>query len=244
MAELRADGVTAQLTLGDLDAAGAVTTTPATSVPAGATVTGPRPWRELELEVLACTKCSLSDGRSSVVFGDGDLKSKLVFVGEAPGRHEDLQGKPFVGAAGNLLSNLLAEHGVARSDVYIANVIKCRPPGNRDPRPDEIEACSPFLREQLDLIAPRVIVTLGNFATRLLLRKDVPISRVAGYRFDVLGATLIPTFHPAAALRGSPQAMAALRRDVRTAIGVAEGKVASAREALAEMRAKQATSLR
>ena len=198
-----------------------------------------RSWADLERDALACVGCRLAEGRTSVVFGDGDPHADLVFVGEAPGRHEDLQGKPFVGAAGNLLASLLTDNGLTREQVYIANVIKCRPPGNRDPQQDEVDACSPFLMEQIESIRPKVIVTLGNFATRLLLKKNVPISKVAGYRFDILDATLVPTFHPAAALRGNPQAMAALRRDVRTAVGVVAGRVATARDALAEMRARR-----
>ncbi len=155
---------------------------------------------------MACTACRLAESRTNVVFGVGDPGAKLMLVGEAPGKNEDLQGEPFVGAAGLLLDELLAGIGVARGEVYIANVLKCRPPGNRDPREDEIDSCKGYLREQIRMIHPEVVVTLGNFATKLLLPTDTGITRMRGRRFDWwLGATLIPTFHPAAALRGRPQ---------------------------------------
>jgi DNA polymerase len=148
------------------------------------------------------------------VFGVGDVDARLMLVGEAPGRNEDLQGEPFVGAAGHLLDELLAGIGLQRSDVYIANVLKCRPPGNRDPREDEIDACKGYLRDQIRMIHPEVVMTLGNFATKLLLPTDTGISRIRGRRFDWwLGATLIPTFHPAAALRGRPQVKSDMQED-------------------------------
>lgn len=126
-----------------------------------------------------------------------------MFVGEAPGSHEDEQGVPFVGRAGKLLDTLLGDVGLSREDVYIANVLKCRPPNNRDPRPDEIDSCSHFLRGQIDVIAPRVICTLGNFATQLLLKRQVGITRLRGQQFPFRGGSvLIPTYHPAALLRG------------------------------------------
>jgi DNA polymerase len=129
-----------------------------------------------------------------------------MFVGEAPGKNEDEKGLPFVGAAGKLLDELLAEIGISRDEVYIANVLKCRPPGNRNPRPDEIDSCKGYLRSQIQMVSPVVVVTLGNFATKLLLRTDTGITRLRGQSFDWwLGATLVPTFHPAAALRGRPR---------------------------------------
>ena len=128
----------------------------------------------------------------------------LMFIGEAPGFHEDRQGVPFVGAAGGLLTGLLEGIGLSRDQVYIANVLKCRPPGNRDPQPDEVESCEPWLAEQIDLIDPKVICSLGNFSTRLLLGKPAGISRVRGQRFKYRGRCLIPTFHPAAILHGGP----------------------------------------
>ncbi|MDX1449230.1 MAG: uracil-DNA glycosylase, partial [Acidimicrobiia bacterium] len=159
----------------------------------------------LRERALVCTDCRLSETRTNVVFGVGDVGADLMLVGEAPGRNEDLQGEPFVGAAGQLLDELLAGIGVGRDEVYIANVLKCRPPNNRDPRPDEIDSCKGYLRTQIRMISPRVVVTLGNFATKLLLRTDTGITRLRGQRFNWwLGATLVPTFHPAAALRGRP----------------------------------------
>lgn len=147
---------------------------------------------------------------------DGNPEADLMFVGEAPGFYEDRQGKPFVGAAGKLLDSMLATIGLDRSGCVICNVIKCRPPGNRDPQPDEIDSCTPYLKAQIDFIKPKVIVTLGNFATRFMLQRQVSISRVRGQLFEAFGATVIPTFHPASALHsggeGSP-AWKAIRAD-------------------------------
>jgi uracil-DNA glycosylase len=151
-----------------------------------------------------------------VVFGEGDPGAGLMVVGEGPGRDEDLQGRPFVGKSGRLLDKLLQEEaGLARRQVYIANVVKCRPPGNRDPLPDEISACRPYLDQQVGLIGPRVVLTLGNFATRALLDTTEGISRLRGrsYPFGGGGAVLVPTFHPAAALRGGGEVMAKMRAD-------------------------------
>lgn len=157
----------------------------------------------LRERALVCTACELAKTRNSVVFGAGSPSARLMLVGEAPGKNEDLQGVPFVGAAGRLLDELLGHIGIDRSDAYIANVLKCRPPGNRDPRPSEIDSCKGYLRQQIELIGPEVVVTLGNFATKLLLRTEVGITRMRGQKYPWwLGATLIPTFHPAAALRG------------------------------------------
>jgi DNA polymerase len=159
-----------------------------------------------------------------VVFGVGDPNADIMFIGEGPGYYEDKQGEPFVGAAGQLLTRMLGEIGLERSDVYIANVVKCRPPGNRDPLPDEIESCRPYLAGQIQNIRPRVIVTLGNFATRVILDRQVSISRVRGQRFEVDGRTVIPTFHPAAILHGggeSSSQFAALRSDFETIRAVA-----------------------
>ena len=175
-----------------------------------------RTLQEAAHEASTCTKCRLAGGRTQVVYGTGNADADLMFIGEGPGYYEDKQGEPFVGAAGQLLNRMLEEIGVRRSDVYIANVIKCRPPGNRDPLPEEVDACTPWLREQIALIEPRVIVTLGNFATRFMLDKPVSISRVRGQRFPQEGRTIIPTFHPAAILRGGGEAstqMVALRSD-------------------------------
>jgi uracil-DNA glycosylase len=154
--------------------------------------------------VAGCTRCRLAQGRTQVVFGVGDPAADLMFVGEAPGFHEDKQGYPFVGQAGKLLDKLLAGIGLERGDVYIANVLKCRPPGNRDPAPDEIQACEGHLFRQVELIRPRVVATLGNFATKLLSGKPTGITRVHGAEQQVtLGESrvlLYPLYHPAAAL--------------------------------------------
>ena len=158
---------------------------------------------ELAAEAAGCTRCPLAATRTQVVFGVGDPDADLMFVGEAPGRDEDLQGEPFVGRSGKLLDRLVAEElGVDRSQVYIANVVKCRPPDNRDPKPDEIAACRPYLDAQLELIDPAVVVTLGNFATRLLLETDRGHHQGPGCGPTRWAARqLVPTYHPAAALR-------------------------------------------
>ncbi len=154
--------------------------------------------------VAACTSCRLAQGRTQVVFGVGDSNADLMFVGEAPGFHEDQQGRPFVGQAGKLLDKLLAGIGLERDQVYIANVLKCRPPGNRDPQPDEIQACEGHLFRQVELIEPKVVATLGNFATKLLSGKPAGITRVHGQEQETtLGGRrvlLYPLYHPAAAL--------------------------------------------
>lgn len=155
---------------------------------------------ELEAYMGECRRCALGDTRTRLVFGDGNSHADVMFIGEAPGRNEDLQGKPFVGAAGKLLDELLASIGLSRSDVYIANVLKSRPPNNRDPLPEEIEECTPFLREQIRLIDPRVIVTLGKFATQFMLRTNRGITQLRGRRHEVDGRAVMPIFHPAAAL--------------------------------------------
>jgi len=152
-----------------------------------------------------CTRCKLHQlGRKQVVFGVGNPNADLMFVGEAPGADEDQQGVPFVGRAGQLLTKIIEAIGLQRDDVYIANVIKCRPPGNRNPEPDEVATCEPFLAQQIEIVKPRVIVALGTFAAHLLLRTDAPISRIRGVRHEYGGASLIPTFHPAYLLR-SPE---------------------------------------
>jgi uracil-DNA glycosylase family 4 len=155
-------------------------------------------------EVAACTRCRLAQGRTQVVFGAGNPRAELMFVGEAPGFHEDKQGLPFVGQAGKLLEKLLAGIGLSRQDVYIVNTLKCRPPGNRDPQPDEIEACESHLFRQIELIEPTVVATLGNFATKLLSGRPLGITRVHGQeQTTTLGSrevVLYPLYHPAAAL--------------------------------------------
>jgi uracil-DNA glycosylase len=167
-------------------------------------------------ETAGCTKCRLAQTRTQVVFGVGDAQADLMFVGEAPGFHEDKQGEPFVGQAGKLLDTLLEGIGLHRSQVYIANVLKCRPPGNRDPMPDEIEACEGHLFRQVALIQPRVIATLGNFATKLLSGKQLGITRVHGQEqaatIGGLTVTLYPIYHPAAALY-TPRMLEVLEAD-------------------------------
>jgi DNA polymerase len=153
-------------------------------------------------EIGDCTRCKLHGlGRKQIVFGVGNPDADLMFVGEAPGGDEDIQGIPFVGRAGQLLTKIIEAIGLARGDVYIANVIKCRPPQNRNPEQDEVETCEPFLFQQIDIIKPKVIVALGTFAARTLLRTLDPISRLRGRVFEYRGAKLIPTFHPAYLLR-------------------------------------------
>jgi uracil-DNA glycosylase len=169
-------------------------------------------------ETAACTNCRLAQGRTQVVFGVGNPDSDLMFIGEAPGFHEDQQGYPFVGQAGKLLDKLLQGIGLTRENVYIANVIKCRPPGNRDPQPDEIEACEAHLFRQIELIEPKLIATLGNFATKLLSGKPHGITRVHGRPQETtLGGrsvTLYPLYHPAAALY-TPAMLRTLEDDFR-----------------------------
>lgn len=147
-----------------------------------------------------CHLCPLGDTRTNLVFGVGDPHARVMFIGEAPGRNEDLQGEPFVGAAGKKLDSLLACAGLTRDEIYIANVLKCRPPSNRNPRPGEIEACSPFLREQIRSIWPDIIVCLGNFATQFVLRTDKGVTKLRGQVYTTGHFAVIPTFHPAATI--------------------------------------------
>jgi uracil-DNA glycosylase len=171
---------------------------------------------ELFEEVRGCTKCPLHETRTKAVFGAGNADADLMFVGEAPGAEEDRRGLPFVGRAGQLLNQMLAEIGLSREDVFIANVLKSRPPGNRDPQPLEIEACRPYLFEQVRLIAPKVVCTLGNFATKLLSGNPAGITRVRGtaqvHELGGRAVYLLPLFHPAAALR-TPAVKETLRGD-------------------------------
>ena len=179
---------------------------------------------ELRARALVCTDCGLCQTRTQVVFGVGDPNARVMLVGEAPGKYEDLQGEPFVGAAGKLLDELLIEIGLQRSEVYIANVLKCRPPGNRDPHPDEIDSCKGYLREQIRLINPEVVVTLGNFATKLLLNTETGITRLRGRLHPWwLGSSLVPTFHPAAALRGGERVTNQMREDFTLVRSILDG---------------------
>ena len=155
---------------------------------------------ELKVSLTDCQKCRLSSGRTQVVFGVGNPHADIMFVGEGPGYYEDKQGEPFVGAAGKLLTELLESVGLSRKEIYIANVVKCRPPNNRNPQPDEIETCQPFLLEQIKLINPRLVCSLGNFATQTLLGQKIGITKVRGRTFRRPEFTLFPLLHPAAAL--------------------------------------------
>ena len=157
--------------------------------------------REFFEEIKDCQKCPLAQSRTQIVFGEGPPNARLMFIGEAPGFHEDQQGRPFVGAAGKLLAKLLQSIGLDREQVYIANVLKCRPPDNRNPSPSEIESCLPHLQTQMALIRPRAVCTLGNFSTQLILGKKVGITKVRGQRFQVGNFSVFPMLHPAAALR-------------------------------------------
>ncbi|MCY4352452.1 MAG: uracil-DNA glycosylase [Gemmatimonadetes bacterium] len=157
----------------------------------------------LSQEACNCQKCGLAQTRTSVVFGSGRTDADLIFIGEAPGAEEDRQGLPFMGAAGQLLTRMIEAMGLTREDVYIANIIKCRPPNNRDPKPDEIAACQPYLLQQIEQIAPVVICTLGRFAAQTLLHTTESMGRLRGKIFEYQGAKLVPTYHPAALLRNA-----------------------------------------
>ena len=170
---------------------------------------------EVEREALVCTRCALAAGRTQVVFGVGNPKADLMFVGEGPGAQEDLQGEPFVGRSGQLLDRLILEEmALTRADFYVGNTVKCRPPNNRDPLPDEVAACRPWLEAQLDIIKPRVVVTLGNFATRLLLNTTDGITKVRGRSYPFRRGSIVPTYHPAAALRSGGDTVAQMRADL------------------------------
>ncbi len=156
---------------------------------------------ELEAIALVCEKCSLSKTRTQVVYGVGSPNADLMFIGEAPGRDEDLQGEPFVGRAGQLLTDIIKAMKLTRDDVYITNVVKCRPPDNRNPEPDELDACRPFIRRQVEIIQPKVIVTLGRFALQSLTGKGYGITSIRGQWLDYNGVKVMPTYHPAYLLR-------------------------------------------
>jgi uracil-DNA glycosylase len=157
---------------------------------------------ELRDDIGDCRRCKLHSGRTHVVFGIGNPNAKLMFVGEGPGRDEDLKGEPFVGRAGQLLTDIITKGmGLSREDVYIANVVKCRPPQNRNPEPDEVASCEPFLKKQIELIRPEIIVALGKFAVQTLLQSKLPITRLRGNWHTYMGIKLMPTFHPAYLLR-------------------------------------------
>lgn len=172
---------------------------------------------ELAAEAEVCRACRLGGERTQAVFADGSPAADLMFVGEGPGQQEDLQGLPFVGRAGQLLNRLLGDVGLERADVYIANVVKCRPPGNRDPQPDEIEACKHFLADQIRLVDPAVVMTMGNFSTKLLLKTTTGITKMRGQVIPWWNRVVIPTFHPAAALRNGERMVDTMRIDFQLA---------------------------
>jgi len=172
-----------------------------------------------------CTDCVLSEGRTNVVFGAGAPDADVLIVGEAPGQREDELGVPFVGRSGQLLDKLLGEIELQRDDVYIANVVKCRPPRNRDPKQDEIEACKGYLKRQIELIDPMVVLTLGNFSTKLLLNTSTGITAMRGRAYEWWGRYLVPTFHPAAALRGGERVTNDIREDLAIVRNVIDGNL-------------------
>ena len=169
-----------------------------------------------------CQACRLASGRTQVVFGTGNPNASIMFVGEAPGFHEDRQGVPFVGAAGKLLTELLESVGLSRLEIYIANVIKCRPPENRNPQSDEVETCKPFLLQQIDLIKPKLVCSLGNFAMQTLLERKIGITKVRGQVFQLENFILFPLLHPAAALHQG-NLMASLREDFQKLKQILDG---------------------
>ena len=195
----------------------------ALKVPGTARETAPETLAQIRDGLGECTRCKLHSGRTTLVFGAGSPNADLVFVGEAPGRDEDRQGIPFVGRAGQLLTKIIASIGLTRDEVYIANVVKCRPPDNRNPEVDEVQTCEPFLFRQLDVIRPKVVVALGAFAVRTLLGTDQAISRVRGQVYAYRGAKLVPTFHPAFLLR-SPDRKRDVWEDMKKVRALLEGR--------------------
>ena len=195
-----------------------VLTPPAAPAPAGETLT------VIRTDLGDCTRCKLYGlGRRQIVFGVGNQNADLMFVGEAPGADEDIQGEPFVGRAGQLLTKIIEAIGLRREDVYIANVLKCRPPNNRNPEPDEVEQCEPFLFRQIDTIKPKVIVALGKFAAQSLLQTADPITRLRGREYTFRDAILMPTYHPAYLLR-APSAKRDVWEDMKRVKAILEGR--------------------
>lgn len=179
---------------------------------------------ELRAAIGDCRRCKLWPGRTHLVFGVGNPRARLMFIGEGPGRDEDLQGEPFVGRAGQLLTDIITKGmGLKRADVYIANVVKCRPPENRNPEPDEVSSCEPFLRKQIDLVRPEIIVALGKFAVQTLLQSKTPITRLRGNWHTYHGIKLMPTFHPAYLLR-NPADKRLVWEDIKKVIKVMNGE--------------------
>jgi DNA polymerase len=188
----------------------------------------PTTLEDLAAQASTCTACRLAEGRTQVVFGMGDPQADVMFVGEGPGAEEDKQGLPFVGRSGQLLDRLIAEElGRTRISCRVTNTTLCRPPGNRDPKPDEVDACAHWLDAQIDLVAPKVVITLGNFASKRLLETDTGITKLRGQAYPFRTGWLVPTFHPAAALRGGGAVLSQMRSDfVRAKLLLAEGSPA------------------
>ena len=206
-----------------------------------ASTSAARALRDHAQVVLSCTDCGLHRERSTPVTGDGPAAARLVIVGVVPRRHEDLQGLALAGGARNVLDHALMEAAIDPEEVRVTSVVRCRPPDDRAPAPDEVRTCATHLRSELDLVGPEVIVTLGAFATAVVLGRPVPFERVAGYRLDVRdGVTLIPTHHPLQAARGGPTVGSALRRDLVTAKAVLDGRMKTGAEALADLRSRLA----
>jgi uracil-DNA glycosylase len=215
------------------------TSSPSTTAPAEPV----RTLRELERAVHACTACDLHRDRGTPVVGQGGETARVMLVGSVPRRHEDLQGKPFAGATGNVLDNLLGEVGLTAEECYRTTIVKCRPADDEPAPAASVEACSTHLDAQIRLVEPEVIVSLGTFTTSVLLRRHVPIERVAGYRLDIRdGITLIPTYHPVDVVRGVPQAAATMRRDLAAVRAVLDGRLSTGAEAVAELRARMSTT--
>jgi uracil-DNA glycosylase len=201
-----------------------------------------RSLRELERRVSACQACDLHRDRTRPVVAEGPVDADLMIVGSVPRRHEDLQGRPFAGAAANVLHNALQDAGIRGDEVHLATVVRCRPADDRPPTRDEIDACLPHLYAHIDLVAPRVIVALGGSVSSLLLGRPVPLTRLAGYRLDVLqGVTLIPTYRPVDVVRGVPQAAWAMTRDLQVAQAVLDGRLRTGAETLADLRSRPRT---
>lgn len=205
------------------DAQHAESAATAAAVPVVLSRSGAEALAAIREDIGDCTRCKLhAQGRQQIVYGVGNADADLMFVGEAPGADEDVQGVPFVGRAGQLLTKIIEAIDLSREDVYIANVIKCRPPGNRNPEPDEVEACEGFLFRQIDSIRPKVIVALGTFAAKALLKTQEPISRLRGQVYEYRGAKLIPTFHPAFLLR-SPERKRDVWEDMKKVRALLQG---------------------
>ena len=177
---------------------------------------------ELAAQAAVCSACRLVEQRTQAVFADGSHTADLMFIGEGPGQNEDIQGIPFVGRGGQLLNQLLDHVGLKREETYIANVVKCRPPKNRDPQPDEIDSCKHFLVDQIRLVDPRVVMTMGNFSTKLLLKTQTGITRMRGSAIPWWGRVVIPTFHPAAALRNGQSMVDTMKGDFELAVRIIE----------------------